>query len=106
MVAVLTAAFIQFDIALHPGKAFGTHTMHPLDLFLFQEVKIFNVLVFFCMVLEAVDALTTLLTLEVALLWIASLLSDDSILLHFAVWALESLRTGTLPIHIRCVVTA
>ena len=50
--------------------------MHSLDLLLLQEIQIFNILVFFRVILKAVDALTTLLTLEVALLWIALLFGD------------------------------
>ena len=57
------------------------------------------------MILEAVDALTTLLTFEVALLWIAPLFGDGSILLYFAVRSLEALRAGTFSIDVRCVVT-
>ena len=80
--------------------------MHSLDLLLLQEIQIFNILVFFRVILKAVDALTTLLTLEVALLWIALLFGDGSIFLHLAVRSLEALRTGTFSVDVRCIVTA
>ena len=57
------------------------------------------------MILEAVDALTTLLTFEVALLWITLLFGDGSILLHFALRSLEAIGARAFPIDVRCVVT-
>jgi len=103
VVAVLTSAFVQLNIALNASESFGANAMHSVDFLLLEEVEVVNFLVFFGMILEAVDALTTLLTLEITF---ALLFGDDSVLLHLAMRALVAIGAGALLIDVRCIIAA
>lgn len=100
MVAVLTTALVQFNVTLNASEPFGANTVHSVDFLLLEEVEIVNLLVFIGMLFEAVDALTTLLTLQIALLRIALLFGDSSVLLHLAMRALVSIGAGALLVYV------
>mmetsp|Transcript_34694 Transcript_34694/g.75931 ORF Transcript_34694/g.75931 Transcript_34694/m.75931 type:complete len:285 (-) Transcript_34694:170-1024(-) len=106
MVAVLAAALVEVDLALNAGMTFGTDAVHAALLLLLEEVEVVNLLVLLSVVLEAVDALPTLLAGEVTLLGFALLLGNLASLLNLAVRSLEAVGTGTLLVNVGVVIAA
>lgn len=104
MVAVLTAALVEVDLALNAGVTFGTDAVHAALLLLLEEVEVVNLLVLLSVVLEAVDTLPTLLAGEVALLGFALLLGNLGSLLNLTVSSLEAVGTGTLLVNVGAVI--